>query len=291
MKPNGKKLWFIILATALLAGCKTNNNLYKYLHLSGYEESNPSIVYLPETISQVSGFVYYPKDSSIFCIDDNIGELYKFPLYKKKVLQKWPFSRQTDHEALVLHDSTFYALISNGTIEAIKFSNDGKVMTDKYVSSTKIELREFEEMIYDTARKLFLLVCKDCEDDPTDTTSVYGVDFTTKTMLPKPVFIIDHLQIEKLVGKPISKFKPSAMGTHPITGNFYFVSAINNLLVVTDRNGVVKEATALDKVLFKQPEGISFMPNGNLLVSNEFAELGSATILLYEYKNPVNPKP
>lgn len=266
-------------------GCAKNNNPYKYIRLSGYEDSNPSIVYLPETISQVSGFVYYPKDSSIFCIDDNIGELYKFPLYKKKVLQKWPFSRETDHEALVLFDSTFYALISNGTIEALRFKSDGTMQTDKYTSSTKIDFREFEGMVYDSTRKLFLLACKDCEDDSTETTSVYGVDFTTKKMLPKPVFIIDHLQIEKLVGKKISKFKPSAMGIHPITGNFYYVSAINNLLVVTDRNGAVKEASALNKVIFKQPEGISFMPNGNLLVSNEFAEVGSATILLYEYKN------
>jgi hypothetical protein len=139
-------------------------------------------------------------------------------------------------------------------------------------------------MIYDSTRQLLLVVCKDCQDDPKDTTSVYGVDFESKTMSPSPAFVIDHLQIEKLVGKKISKFKPSGAGVHPITGDFYFVSAINDLLVVTDSNGHVKEATALDRAIFKQPEGLAFKPDGTLLIANEFANVGTATIILYEYK-------
>ncbi len=265
-------------------GCKQTNNTYKFIHLAGYEGASPSIVYLPETVSQVSGFVYYARDSSIFCIDDNVGILYKFPLYKKKILQQWPFTYKTDFEALVLQDSSFYALKSNGNVNLIKFNKDGSFVKDKFVNPTGIDFREFEAMVFDTARNLLLLVCKDCEDDSSNTTSVWGVDFTKKTMLPKPVFKIDGGQIEKLFGKKLSKFKPSGAGVHPITGNFYYVSAINDLIVVTDRNGIVKEASALDKNLFKQPEGISFMPNGNILISNEFANIGSATILLYPYK-------
>jgi hypothetical protein len=103
-------------------------------------------------------------------------------------------------------------------------------------------------------------------------------------MLPQPVFTIDQTSIERIIGKVIEKFKPSAAAVHPITGDYYLISAINDLLVVIDRAGVVKGACAIDKYLFKQPEGLAFMPNGNLLISNEFAELGRATIILYEYK-------
>lgn len=280
-----KWFWFSVFSSMLLPACKNDTDIYKFIHLDGYATSSPLIVHLPETVEQISGIVYYPKDSSIFCIDDNIGELYKFPLYQKKVLQKWPFSRAIDHEELVLQDSTFYVLLSNGTIESIRFNNDGTLVTDKFESTTTTDMREFEAMVYDSTRKLFLLICKDCEDDSSNKTSVYGVDFSTKTMLPEPVFIIDHLEIEKKVGKRISKFKPAGAGIHPITGNIYYVSAINDLLVVTDRNGVVTEASALDKAVFKQPEGIAFKPDGTLLISNEFANMGSATILLYAYKN------
>lgn len=280
---NSRMICYVILTALLYTGCNDHKNVYKYLQLTGYKNSNPLIVYLPGTISEVSGIVYYPKDSSVFCIDDNIGILYKFPLYKRKILQKWPITGAADMEALVLRDSTFYALRSNGSIYSLKFDKDGKGTTDAFESPTEIKVREFESMLYDSARNLLLLICKDCEDDAKNTTSVWGYDYVNKTMSPQPVFIIDGAQIEKIVGKKLTKFKPSDAAVHPATGDFYYVSAINDLMIVTDRNGMVKEACGLDKTLFKQPEGLSFMPDGTMLVSNEFADMGNATILIYPY--------
>jgi hypothetical protein len=280
----------LLVSCLLAAGCRDEATTYKYIQLSGYAQSNPSIVYLPSTISQLSGIVYYAKDESIFCIDDNEGMLYKFPLYKRKILQNWPFSSKTDFEELVLHDSTFYALKSNGDVTAFSFRKDTAII-DTFTTGTNIKVREFEAMLFDTVRNQLLLVCKDCEDDPKNTTSVWGLDFGSKKLSDSPVFVIQGAQIEKLFGKKLTKFKPSAAAVHPLTGDFYYVSAINDILLVTDRNGVVKEATALDKVLFKQPEGLSFMPNGTLLVSNEFGDTGTATILLYPYnKNKSSAK-
>jgi hypothetical protein len=274
-------LLFTVLILSATA-CKDAENTHKYIRLSGYSQSNPSILYLPSTISQLSGIVYYPKDQSIFCIDDNVGMLFKFPLYKKKMLQQWPFSSKTDFEDLVLHDSTFYALKSNGDVTAFYYRNDSTII-DTFTTGTGIKVREFEAMLFDSLRNQLLLVCKDCEDDPQNTTSVWGLDFGNKALSDSPVFVIQGSQIEKLFGKKLTKFKPSAAAVHPVTGDFYYVSAINDILLVTDRNGVVKEATALDKILFKQPEGLTFMPDGTMLVSNEFAEMGTATILLYPY--------
>ena len=273
----------LLVSCVLAAGCRDEETAYKYIQLSGYEQSNPSIVYLPSTISQLSGIVYYPKDESIFCVDDNVGMLFKFPLYKKKLLQQWPFSSKTDFEELVLKDSTFYALKSNGDVTGFSFTGDSTIV-DTFSTGSNIKAREFEAMLFDSARNRLLIICKDCEDDTTNTTSVYGLDFAGKTLSDTPVFIIDGKQIERLFGKKLTKFKPSAAAVHPLTGDFYYISAINDILLVTDRNGVVKEATALDKVLFKQPEGLSFMPDGTLLVSNEFGDSGTATILLYPYQ-------
>jgi hypothetical protein len=131
---------------------------------------------------------------------------------------------------------------------------------------------------------MLLLICKDCEDDPMDITSVWGYDLQKDSILPDPVFRIDQTAIERILGKTIEKFKPSAAGVHPITGEYYLISAINDLIVVIDRVGQVKAACAIDKYLFKQPEGLSFMPNGDMLISNEFADAGRATILIYPYQ-------
>jgi len=284
-------IFSLLLASCFYIGCKPDpisdtldrhNN--KVLHLTGYEHSRPSIVHLPEALAEISGIIFYPKDSSILCVDDDRGSLYKFPLYKRKVLQDWPFSAEGDFEEIVLQDSIFYALKSNGDITRFYFDKKGTVVADKFASGLSIQSREFESMVYDTTRKLLLLTCKDCKDDLKNNSSVWGVDFARKVMLPTPVFVIQHTQIEALLGKKISKFKPSSMAIHPLTGDFYFVSAINNLIVVTDRDGVVKELTVTSKKYFKQPEGLAFLPNGDLLISNEFADRGRATLLLYPYK-------
>ena len=280
----------LILAGFYLTACNSsatgdagNNSNSKLVRLRGYEHFSPSIVYLPETLSEISGIIYYPKDSSIICINDNEGVLYKFPLYKRKELQNWPFSSGVDFEEIVLHDSTFFAIQSNGSITKLRATTEGLVK-NVYPSPTDIKLREFEAVIYDTASHLLLLVCKDCEDDSTNMTSVWGYQIDNESMLPKPAFKIYHKSIEQILGHRIEKFKPSAAGVHPITGDYYLISAINDLLVVIDRLGRVKGACVIDKVLFKQPEGLCFMPNGDMLISNEFADRGRATILLYKYE-------
>jgi len=46
----------------------------------------------------------------------------------------------------------------------------------------------------------------------------------------------------------------------------------------------VKEVYKLDPKIFKQPEGITFTPTGDLLISNEAALTGAANILIYKRK-------
>jgi hypothetical protein len=65
MKRNPVCYCFFALLLAV-AGVCNKSNVYGYIQLTGYEASNPSIVYLPETISQLSGFVYYPRGQQHF---------------------------------------------------------------------------------------------------------------------------------------------------------------------------------------------------------------------------------
>ena len=54
--------------------------------------------------------------------------------------------------------------------------------------------------------------------------------------------------------------------------------------MVTDRNGNVKNTYQLDPVTFNQPEGITFTPWGDLIISNEKGEQENATILIFKPK-------
>ncbi|MEO6582961.1 MAG: hypothetical protein ABIO05_01480, partial [Ferruginibacter sp.] len=61
-------------------------------------------------------------------------------------------------------------------------------------------------------------------------------------------------------------------------------SAIQSLLVITSGQGVFKEIYKLDPGIYKQPEGIAFTPEGDLIISNEFANEGFANLLLLKNK-------
>ena len=61
------------------------------------------------------------------------------------------------------------------------------------------------------------------------------------------------------------------------------MTSVGKLLVIADPKGKVEEVFKLDPVMFNQPEGLTFAPNGDLYISNEGGE-GIATILKFNYK-------
>ena len=57
--------------------------------------------------------------------------------------------------------------------------------------------------------------------------------------------------------------------SHPKTGDLYVIASVGKLLVVLSKKGKIKSVQRLNPDVFKQPEGICFMPNGDLLIANE----------------------
>jgi sugar lactone lactonase YvrE len=60
------------------------------------------------------------------------------------------------------------------------------------------------------------------------------------------------------------------------------LSARDKMLVIM-KDGKTTGAHKLDKDMFRQPEGLCFMPDGTMLISNE-AQESTANILRFAYK-------
>ena len=90
-----------------------------------YDLNNPSIIKLPCYLDEISGIAYYPKDKSVFAINDEKGWLYKINLSRNMAIQKWKYAKGADFEDLVLIDSTFYVLQSGGNILGFRYYSDG----------------------------------------------------------------------------------------------------------------------------------------------------------------------
>ena len=80
------------------------------------------------------------------------------------------------------------------------------------------------------------------------------------------------------------KFKPSAATINPLTNDLFILSSVNKLLVIAEKNGIVKKAYPLTPSLYQQPEGIAFTSSGDLLISNEADKEGPADILVIKLK-------
>jgi uncharacterized protein YjiK len=90
------------------------------------------------------------------------------------------------------------------------------------------------------------------------------------------------LSVMNIMGKAKIDIRPSAAAIHPKTGDLYIISSQDKLLIIM-KDGVVKASYKLPKKTFRQPEGLTFAPNGDMYISNEAAE-AIANILAFRYK-------
>ncbi len=266
-------------------GCSSNANKIT-LPCKEYDLNNPSKLRLGDALTEISGISFYAKDSSVFAISDETGYLYKIHINKNFLTEEWKFDKKQDFEDVFQHDNSFYILESNGNIQGLTFSQKGDTIFKRkniFPKSDKNK-NEFESLYYDDQLKKFIIICKDCEDDKKGSVTAWGFDPESGTYISS-VFSIDVDPIAKKTGVEKLKFKPSAAAINPVTNDVWILSAINQLIVVTDRKGNTKEVYTLNPIIFTQAEGITFTPWGDLLISNEAGDkYGTATLLFFKPK-------
>ena len=270
----------LLILSFLLVACREK----KVMTVSppGYDLSRPAVIKLPLELDEISGVTYYPKDNTLFAITDELGLIYKIKPGAQTEVNKWKFSDAGDYEEVVLVDSTFYVLESRGNISEVRFVESGSAVRKDYVFAYGGK-NEFESLYYDSTSRKLVLVCKDCDADKKKRLSTFTFDPVTHAYSDSS-FSINIDELAKKMNTDIFRFKPSAANQHPLTGDIYIISAINQILLVTDRNGKIKNFYELDHGLFKQPEGLCFTNAGKMIITNEAADVGTANILIYDFK-------
>jgi len=246
----------------------------------GYNLSKPYVYKLPTILDEISGLFFYPKDSGIFAIQDEKGWLFKIHLSNPLQIERWKFSNGADYEDLSLVDSTFYVLKSKGVLERFKFATPDSVSLESFpVGAGK---NEFETLYYDSATQQLMLICKNCEQDTRKEVSSFAFHPASDSFSSS--FKIETATIRDQLGENEKfRFKPSAAAIHPITKEIYILASVNRALVILNKDHTVKDTYKIDPSLFKQPEGLTFTPKGDMIISNEAADKGAGEILLFKY--------
>jgi uncharacterized protein YjiK len=272
-----------LVCQTLLDSCSSSPTTYP--SPPGYDLNKAYAYKLPSALDEISGIVYYAKDSSLFAIQDEKGFLFKIHLRIPLAIDRWKFSNSGDYEDVALVDSNFYVLKSKGIVEKFNFLADSAGSQPfKLTDSGK---NEFETLYFDSSLHQLVLLCKNCEEDKKKEVSSWTFDIGTNAFSPS--YKIDASRIrDQLSENDKFKFKPSAAAYNPLTGELYVIASVSKALVILNRDHTVKASYKLNPSLFKQPEGMTFTPAGDLIVSNEAAGQGSADILLFKYHKPRN---
>jgi|GEM_PF-63482 len=252
------------------------------LSKTGYNFAAPDEkMELGKQLHEISGMAYIPGKDVILAENDEKGAIIMVDFKNKNDnAGKVKFGGKGDYEDIVHTDTAEYMLVSTGIVEKVS-TKDSSFTTEQFTLGTG--KYEFESMYLDADKKTMILLCKECGGEKDKVRTAYRFDPATQTFAAEPAYTIDIEAIKKILNDDKAEFKPSAAGINPVNGKLYIVASVGKLLVVADKNGKVEEVFRLDPVMYNQPEGLTFAPNGDLYISNEGGE-GIATILKFNYK-------
>ena len=284
----------------LLHSGQPEKNIAKPVVAINYNLSNPDKIYaLPNALKEISGLTAVDA-SSVACIQDEKGILYIYDLLQEGIKIQYNFYNSGDYEGIAKVDKTVYVLRSDGTLFGITNFETAKFTVSTY--STGIPGKDNEGLCFDQKANRLLIAPKIAsvkEPDNKDKRYIFSFDLKSKKLTGKPLYIFDlsvirdfamenKIKVPMKDGKkghkniPDIEFRPSAIGIHPFTNKLFVLSGMEHILFVFNTNGNIEYIEKLDPGLFIQPEGITFLRNGDMLISNEGQDK-KATIVRFNY--------
>lgn len=255
----------------------------------GYDINKPTKYGMPDALQEISGHAFANGDSKIvYAQQDEDGIVFRLPLGTKDET-KTKFAGKGDYEDIAIAKGWVIMLKSNGTLYTFPIS-ETKNEEAKGVIETKdlVPKAEYEGLYADEASGQIYLLCKTCKKDK-GTTNASGYILSLQpngSLKAAGEFTIDAGTVDGITGKKKGAFHPSALAKNPLTGEWFVVSSVNKVLLVTDSKWKIKGAYHLSSNIYNQPEGIAFDRDANLFISNEGSETQLGNILRFDYQAP-----
>lgn len=253
-----------------------------HAQIAGYDLHAPyKLLTLPDTLREVSGITAL-GNGRVACVQDENGIIFIYDLFKGRLESQYTFAADGDYEGIARAGDTLYVLRSDGVL--FKSTYGAKALS----IATFIPASDNEGLCYDEAGRRLLIASKAKPGKGPqykDKRELYSFDLKTGQRSAGAVIGFDVNEIRQFVKaqqisfplkekkngkqKEVLKFAPSAIAVHPFSHKLYLISSTDHLLFIFDEQGRPEQVARLDPEVFNKPEGITFLENGDLLITNE----------------------
>jgi hypothetical protein len=282
--------WFIVvIGMAVLQSCLTTATNKRF---GDYNLSKPTKkIELPAILLEISDITTV-NDSVLACVQDELGILFLYNINSRIIVLQDSFYVNGDYEGIAKVKDNIYVLQSDGKLIEINKPLSPQPKINIY--TTGIPAKNNEGLCYDEVTNQLLIASKSKSGkgpELKDKRMIYAFDLNEHKLADEPLYEISTVDIKAALYKDKKqkdtlqyvdvKLKPSAIAINPVNGKLYMLSAASHLFCIIN-NGKVEYAQELDPVLFNKSEGICFLSNGDMIISNE-GQTGPATLLYFKY--------
>lgn len=255
---------------------------------------------LPDELMEISGIDFY-QHSKLVCVQDENGSIYIYDVNKAELKEVIKFGSKGDYEGVANVNDTIWVLSSNGNLQRIDGIGSRKQQTIEFKTPLD-ESNDTEGLCFDRKHRRLLIACKNKPgSNLKGTRAIYAFDLKTNTISTTPVYSVKLDDVKAFLaqtdaGKLVSNelrsfldpesgdltFQPSEIHVHPITDQVYILASAGSILLVLNRDNTIQHITQLNPGLLKQPEGLTFMKDGTMFISDEGRD-GRGNILKFNY--------
>ena len=253
--------------------------------LNEYNFEGASLFKLNKSLKEVSGLALL-NDKELLTHNDEEGIVYTLKITNFEMTGKLKIGDekvQKDFEGIAFVNNSIYMVTSSGVI--LRFNHLTKnefADFEMFKTSLKIE-NDVEGLCYDKTTNSLLLACK---NEPgmgnANSRAIYTFNLKKMSLERSPRFVISLKELMQKFG--FKDFAPSGIEKNPLNGNIFVISSNPPSVIELNPQGKVLTATRLNPKVNPQPEGITFLQDGTMLISDE-GQKKSGTISTIKLKS------
>jgi hypothetical protein len=249
--------------------------------LAGYalDASGGERFELPARLAEISGLAVAPG-GRVFTHGDEAAIVYEVDPHAGTVVKRFYVGDERlrgDFEGLAIAGSRFFLVTSRGTIvEFAEGQADEHVSYETYETPVRDQC-EVEGLEFDPTTNALLLACKtNLSPQTRGNVVIFAWSVERKALEATPRFSIPQDFLARAGRK--TDLHASGIAVHPRTGTIILVAAQEELLVEIAPGGKVLNVRELPSKRHPQAEGIAFLSDGTMLVSDERRNGGLLTL-------------